>query len=77
MHSEGVPDVAVLIDAESSDNVLVDTRFYDWVTDAVEYDLIAHHKLFSMVVFLNKDFEPVAGICPVRRNMDFKVVRAE
>ena len=74
---ENNPDVSVLMDAESGDNVLVDTRFFDWVTDAVEYEMLAHHKLFSPVVFLNKDVEPVAGSCPVRRNMDYKVVSTE
>ena len=77
MHQDGMTDVTVLMDTESGDNVLVDTRFFDWVTDAVDYEMIAHHKLFSLVVFLNKDFERVAGLCPVRRNMDYKVVSTE
>ena len=77
MVQENNPDVTVLMDAENGDNVLVDTRFFDWVTDAVEYEMLAHHKLFSLVVFLNKDVEPVAGICPVRRMMEFKVVNEE
>lgn len=76
MHSDHNTDVDVLIDDED-ENILVDSRLFDWVTDAVEYDMIADHGQLSMVVFLNKDFEPVAGLCPVRRNMDYKVVRAE
>ncbi len=77
MYSDGMPDVTVLMDADNGDNVHIDTRFFDWVTDAVEYEMIAHHKLFSLVVFLNKDVEPVAGICPVRRMTSMKVVREE
>lgn len=76
MHSDHNTGVDVLIDDED-ENILVDSRLFDWVTDAVEYDMIADHGQLSMVVFLNKDFEPVAGLCPVRRNMDYKVVRAE
>lgn len=73
-HKEGNPDVVVLLD-EENDNVLLDARFFEWVTDAVEYEMIADHGRSSMVVLLNQDYEPVAAICPVRRNMDYKVVR--
>lgn len=76
MHSDHATDVDVLIDDED-ENILVDSRFFDWVTDAVEYETIADQGRLSMVVLLNQDYEPVAAICPVRRNMDFKVVSGE
>lgn len=75
-HKEGNPDVVVLLD-EENDNVHLDARFFEWVTDAVEYETIADHGPLSMVVLLNETYEPVAAICPVRRKMDYKVVRSE
>ena len=75
-HKEGYTDIVILLD-EENDNVYLDSRFFEWVTDAVEYETIADHGPFSMVVLLNESYEPVAGFCPVRRYMDIMVGRVE